>query len=211
METKVNALCLRALDYRDNDKLLTLISADLGKFSAIMKGVKSPKAKLRLAASPLCFGEYILLKNGNNTIVKGCHVYDNFFTIWTNSDKALAAFSIIEILEKFVLEKERADREVILALNSLKTLNYSDVNPLSVVAFFLSKLFYLQGIDVTDFKMDNELKIKIKALSCISVDDLEGFDAEKDDIIKLIKHLHYIIGNTLSIKINTLNQIINKY
>ncbi|MBO7736917.1 MAG: recombination protein O N-terminal domain-containing protein, partial [Clostridia bacterium] len=35
MEIKCNALVLRAVDYKENDKLLTLFTADRGKLTAV--------------------------------------------------------------------------------------------------------------------------------------------------------------------------------
>ena len=42
---KVNALMLRAADYGENDKILTLLTAELGKISAGIKGVKKGGGK----------------------------------------------------------------------------------------------------------------------------------------------------------------------
>ena len=57
MEVKTDAVVLKAIDYKDNDKLLTLFSPSLGKITAGIKGVKKPKAKLAFAAQPFCFAE----------------------------------------------------------------------------------------------------------------------------------------------------------
>ena len=42
---KVNAVMLRATDYGENDKILTLLTAELGKISAGIKGVKKGGGK----------------------------------------------------------------------------------------------------------------------------------------------------------------------
>ena len=52
MEIKVNALMIRATDYGENDKILTLLTAERGKISAGIKGVKKAGAKLKFAALP---------------------------------------------------------------------------------------------------------------------------------------------------------------
>ena len=54
MEEKLNALCVRVVDYKDNDRLITLCTAEKGKILVKATGVKNPKAKLKFAASPLC-------------------------------------------------------------------------------------------------------------------------------------------------------------
>ena len=60
MEVKTDAVVLQTLDYKDDDKLLTLFSPSLGKITAGIRGVKKPKARLAFAAQPFAFCEYVL-------------------------------------------------------------------------------------------------------------------------------------------------------
>lgn len=55
MDFKTDALLLRACDYGENDKIVTLLTSDRGKLTAGVKGVKKAGAKLRFAAQPFCF------------------------------------------------------------------------------------------------------------------------------------------------------------
>ncbi len=52
MEFKADALLLRAVDYGENDKMVTLLTAERGKIGVGMKGVKKAGAKLKFAAQP---------------------------------------------------------------------------------------------------------------------------------------------------------------
>ena len=52
---EIDAICIRSVDYLENDKSITLYGTDVGKLSMVAKGAKKPKAKLKYAASPLCF------------------------------------------------------------------------------------------------------------------------------------------------------------
>ena len=63
MEVKVNALVIKSVDYKDNDKILTLYSLENGKITTNIKGVKRAGAKLKFASDPFCFCEYILQEN----------------------------------------------------------------------------------------------------------------------------------------------------
>ena len=49
----------------DAARLVEIFSPELGRFSAVMRGVEKPKAKLAVASQPFCFGEYMLAKKGN--------------------------------------------------------------------------------------------------------------------------------------------------
>ena len=67
MDYKTDALVLRASDYGENDKIVTLFSLQYGKISAALKGVKKAGAKLKFAAQPFCFAEYVLAKKESAT------------------------------------------------------------------------------------------------------------------------------------------------
>lgn len=53
MELKTDALVLRSADYKDNDKILTLFSADMGKITAVARGVKKTARALNSRLNPL--------------------------------------------------------------------------------------------------------------------------------------------------------------
>jgi DNA repair protein RecO (recombination protein O) len=104
MEEKVNALCVRTVDYRESDRLLTLCTLEKGKILAKIVGCKAPKSKLRFAASPLCFGEYLLNEKNGRYTVTGCTAYDNFYDISSNLEKYYSAFVVTECTERLCAE-----------------------------------------------------------------------------------------------------------
>lgn len=53
------AIVIKTADYKEADRMLTLISPTFGKISAGARGVRKPLAKLRFAAQPLSAGDYI--------------------------------------------------------------------------------------------------------------------------------------------------------
>ena len=93
---RVNAIMLRAVDYGENDRILTLLTAELGKISAGIKGVKKAGAKLRFAAQPFCFAEYILAKRGEKYTVTNASESESFYDIRTDINKFYAASAVCE-------------------------------------------------------------------------------------------------------------------
>ena len=73
-------ICLRAVDYGENDKIITLYLAEYGKIGVSAKGCKSAKSKLKYAVSPLCFGKYNLVRK-KNFVLAGCDCIDSFFPL----------------------------------------------------------------------------------------------------------------------------------
>lgn len=109
MEVKTEAVVLRAMDYKDNDKLLTLFSPTLGKITAGIKGVKKPKAKLAFSAQPFCFAEYILAEKGGRYTVTGAYLHESFFDLRTDITKFYTACAATELCQ--ILVKENAEEE----------------------------------------------------------------------------------------------------
>lgn len=96
MEIKVNAVMLRAADYGENDKILTLLTAENGKITAGIKGVKKPNAKLKFAAQPFCFAEYVLTAKGDKYTVINCSELESFYDLRTDINKFYAACAALE-------------------------------------------------------------------------------------------------------------------
>ena len=79
MEEKCRAIVLRAVDYKDNDKILTLFSLEYGIISSAIRGVKKPKAKLKFAAQPFCFCEYVFNVKGDKRSVISADIIESFY------------------------------------------------------------------------------------------------------------------------------------
>ena len=115
METVVNAVMLRAVDYNENDKILTLLTAENGKITVGIKGVKKAKAKLKFAAQPFCFAEYVLTKRGDKYTVINATECESFYDLRTDIEKFYAASSAIEAVDALTYEGDES-REIFYAL-----------------------------------------------------------------------------------------------
>lgn len=104
MEIKVNAIMLRAADFGEYDKMLTLLTAEYGKISAGIKGVRKPAAKLKFAAQPFCFAEYILAKKGEKYTVINCTECESFYDLRTDINKFYAASAAAEAVSALTYE-----------------------------------------------------------------------------------------------------------
>ena len=105
MEIKTEGIVLQSMDYKDNDKLLTLFSPTLGKILVGARGVKKPKAKLSFAVQPFCFAEYILAEKGGRYTLTGAYQYESFFSLRLDIVRfyaAIAAFLFLYKNGKFV-------------------------------------------------------------------------------------------------------------
>ncbi len=135
MEVKVNALVIKSVDYKDNDKILTLYSLENGKITTNIKGVKRAGAKLKFASDPFCFCEYILAqKSGRNTVINASYI-DSFYALRLDVKKYYASAVIAEILNLFI-EPEVSSPEIFGAtINAVKDICYNDGEVSSLLKF----------------------------------------------------------------------------
>ena len=57
---KIKALVIRSNQSGENDRILTLLSNELGRISVVAKGARSLRHKSQGAISPLCYSNFIL-------------------------------------------------------------------------------------------------------------------------------------------------------
>ena len=137
MEVKTEAIVLGAIDYKDNDKLLTLFSPTLGKLTAGIRGVKKPNSKLNFAAQPFCFAEYVLAEKGGRYTVVSAYLHESFFSLRADIDRFYAACAAAELCKKLSFENERYEGLFIGFAECLKSLSLSEEDPVEALLAFL--------------------------------------------------------------------------
>ena len=141
MEVKTDAIVLKTVDYKDNDKILTLFSPALGRITAGAKGVKKPTAKLSFAAQPFCFAEYILAEKGGRYTVTGAYLHESFFSLRYDIVRFYAACALAEVCLTVLYENESHEGLFIALIEGLKGLSLAEEDPAeAVVAFMLVAL-----------------------------------------------------------------------
>ncbi|MBP3423190.1 MAG: DNA repair protein RecO [Clostridia bacterium] len=141
MEVKTEAIVLRAVDYKDNDKILTLFSPSLGRITAGAKGVKKPTAKLSFAAQPFCFAEYILAEKGGRYTVTGAYLHESFFSLRYDIVRFYAACALAEVCLTILYEDESHEGLFIALIEGLKALSLAEEDAAeAVIAFMLVAL-----------------------------------------------------------------------
>lgn len=139
MEIKTDALLLRAVDYGESDKLATLLTAERGKLSAALKGVKKAGAKLRFAAQPFCFAEYVLAeKSGRHTVISAS-LHDGFFPLTEDVTSFYGGAVVTEACDKLVYEGMEGGSPLLAAISALKEL-CAGQGAMAVIRFLLQAL-----------------------------------------------------------------------
>ena len=136
MEIKTEAIVLQSIDYKDNDKLLTLFSPSLGRITAGIRGVKKPKAKLAFSAQPFCFAEYILAEKGGRYTVTNAYLHESFFALRCDIVRFYAACAMAEICLAILYENENYEGLFVALIEGLKSLALDEGDPAEAVLAF---------------------------------------------------------------------------
>lgn len=101
---KTEAIVLKTLNVGEADKILTLYTPNLGKFSAIAKGVRRPKSKLGGHLGLLCHSSLMLARGQNLDIVTQAETISSFLPLRGDLWRATLALYAAELVDQFTAE-----------------------------------------------------------------------------------------------------------
>ena len=139
------AIVLRHADYREHDRMLTLLSPGLGRVEALCRGCKRPQSPLLSASEWFTLGEYVLFTGKGHMTVTSCHVTETFFPLRTDYEKLKYATYMLSIAEAAAQPGERAVELFTLLARSLSRLAYTEKDPRAVTAAFLLHFSAISG------------------------------------------------------------------
>ena len=173
-QIKFTGIVLKSVDYKEKDKLLTIFSLELGKITATLKGVKQEKAKLKFAAMPFCFAEFVASNNNGFLTITECSQIESFYNIISNYSKSVVGFLLLEI-SCIIMQKQPDERWFLTLINFLKELEFgkSDENILllKIMLETLNKVGYGLSFDVCSecglkFVGDVYINLEMGELEC---------------------------------------------
>ena len=138
-------LVLREAQYKDNDKILSVLSQELGLISVKARGVKRKNSPLRGGCQLLTYSEFTLYERGGYYMVNGAEPLNLFSGLHQNIE-LLALGSYFAQLLEMVATSEHSDQELLaLGLNSLYALDVLKKPQDLVKAVFELRLMCLIG------------------------------------------------------------------
>ena len=138
-------IVLRHADYREHDRMLTLLSPSMGRIEALCRGCKRPQSPLLAASEWFALGEYVLYTGKGHMTVTACNLTESFFPLRTDYDRLKYATYLLSIAEAAAQPGDRAVELFTLLARSLSRLAYSDKDPQAVSAAFLLHLSAISG------------------------------------------------------------------
>ena len=93
------AIVLHTADYRDNDRMLSLLTPEHGQLDALCRGCKKPQSPLMSAAQAFSYGEYVLYQAKGRMTVTSFELIDSFYALREDYEKLRYAACMLEVMQ----------------------------------------------------------------------------------------------------------------
>ena len=141
----LRGMVIRTVDYRDNDRILTLFTAEQGRVDAKARNCRKATSPLLACTQPFTYGEYQLFYHKNKYIIDQGEVLESFYPLREDVEKYAAASLCASLCLEGVQAEERNEDIFSLLYHTLSFLTYGDSDPGDLTAAFLIRFLALSG------------------------------------------------------------------
>src|SRR2546423_4851093 len=142
---RADAIVLRRLDYGEADRILTILSREHGKFSAIAKGARRGKARNGSALDLFSHSKMMLAKGRNLDVVAQVERTGDVRNISGDLKRTAYASLVAEVVDKVLEDRHPVDDIFELVVSTLGRLNAPERSSRADAAWFLMRLLDLLG------------------------------------------------------------------
>lgn len=148
MHSNTKALVLRSVDYKETDKVLTLLTPENGKVTVSAKGSRRRGSAIAAGTQLLCWSDMALYEYRGRWSVKEAVVERQFRGVEQDVQRLSLGCYFAEVAETLAVEDLPAQELLSLVLNSLHVLDKLPQKPLELVkAVFELKAMCLAGYE----------------------------------------------------------------
>ena len=128
MQYSIDGLVVRETEAGENDKRITLLTAQRGKITVSAKGARSLKSKYMNAIGLFTYGNYEITERAGFSWLGGASIIEPFYPIRDDIDRLALASYIVDVAGELSGAEEPADELLRLTLNTLYAIS-NDLKP----------------------------------------------------------------------------------
>ena len=152
---KVKGIVIRESTYKDNDKIITILTDSIGKVSVIAKGAKKTNSPYLASSQYLVYSEFVLYQNTGYYYLNSAETINTFYNLRVDLDKLQTVFDMTKLINMVTDENQDCEKILKLFLNTIYALDKLDKDVKLVVNAFRIKLFNLLGFAPRQDKCSN--------------------------------------------------------
>jgi len=103
---RVQGIVLRSIDYGEGNKIVTLLTREMGKVGVMARGAKKVKSRLGAVTQLFSFGEFVFFKNGQLGTLNSAELIRPFHKL--REDLFMSAYSayLVELADRLIGEED---------------------------------------------------------------------------------------------------------
>ncbi len=115
---QVNGLVVATVDYGEKDRVLTVLTSEMGLVSVYVRGARQIKSRQMVASSLFSYGTFFLIEKKSMYTLKEAMISETFYDLRLAIDRAALAAYVCEVI--CYVGTEQPDEELLrLTLNTL--------------------------------------------------------------------------------------------
>lgn len=142
---KTKGIVLAQNNMGDNDKMITILTPDLGKIGCAARGARRPKSTLMAGTQFLCFANFMIYKGVSSYSLNSAEPIEIFYNIRLDIDKLKYATEVTKIANDVTEENEGTYKILQLVLNTLYMISESDKDLDFILSIYKLRLLSIIG------------------------------------------------------------------
>lgn len=143
----LNGIVIRCTDYKDNDRILNVLTRERGLISMTARACKKENSPLAAICEPCNYGEFVVYERGNIIYISSATVLESFYPIREDYDKFVSASQILHMTKLITSNRQPWDEAFTLCYHALSFIAYSEQNPIDIELCCAVKLLKLAGYE----------------------------------------------------------------
>ncbi|MEG0270441.1 MAG: DNA repair protein RecO [Clostridia bacterium] len=144
----VTGVVLRFANYRDHDRMLSLLSPELGRIEVLSRGCRRPRSPLMPGSELFVHGEFVLFQSNDRYMLTSCMLTDTFYPLRLEPYRLTCASYMAALCNAAAQANEPAAELFSLLLKGLYLMAYDDQTD----ALALTTAFLLLFADILGYR-----------------------------------------------------------
>ena len=135
----------RYVNYRENDRILSIFSADRGRLDAKARGCRKPTSPLLPSCQPFVYGQFELYAAKDKYTVNQCEIKESFFPIREDYGRFAVGSAMLQLAHNGVQEAQPNEALFTLLYHALSYLAYGTASPKDLFCGYLIRYLNVTG------------------------------------------------------------------
>lgn len=143
---KVRGVVIREVPVGESDKIITLLTKEMGKITLSARGARKPGSKYLASCEAFAYSDFVVYTARKNPSVASAVLIDSFYGLRTSLDRFCCAAYLSEVCGRLIFEGADCSDYMLLLLTAFKSMAEGRGEPYVVSLAFELKFLSLGGM-----------------------------------------------------------------